>query len=843
MSEAWSQWQGQVIDGKFHLKQYLGGSGQSAVFLARLSSDARGAEAKPVAIRLIADSPNPELQLSRWRMALDVSHPHLLRILDSGRCRLGVIDLIYAVMEYGEENLGQIVTERPLTAEEAREMLEPALDALIYLHSRGLVHAHLKPASIMAIGDQLKLASDGICPADVPVFIGVKDEHSVHDARQPGVPDTAKSGAFTAHSHAIYNAPETAGGVWSAAADVWSLGATLAEVLTQHPPSTDSLNYEADPLLPENLPVQFVEIVRGCLRRDLQLRWTIPVIRARLHTLTVRVAQAPTSLNDVAGAARAEALERGSTDNVRVDLPRIGAQSPSPAEVRIPVDVRIKDAAGGGCAPNAVFDRTTNDAYTDRNKYQGTSSLGPSRAPIDSGALAPALTVTFAEALRTKDLASQAAVQEKPLARAAAATAIASEETHVLTKTQGSQALSPDVLTANIRIKDAAGGGCAPAATFADNASHNPDNYQGISSLEGARASNDAGALASALALAGRAFLATITSHTVSATRRLASQTSTAIQRLTSQTAPTARRIASQTKTAVQRVASQAKRIDLVIASQIETLIRRSPAQTVQRLGLAIVIIFTTSVALYISPGLLRHKPASQSAGATTKPAPRVVIAHPERKPSPKKRSSAAPAKPQPGTPLSTQPASQSQAEQSPAPPALQSKVQPASIQPQPQPVSMRGETPSGARHIDDGGAQDDADDANAGADNAPPPSAPRTAARTASSTRNDANSNAAPVSTNVDGVQPVLPEVSRSALHTIRGTVRVSVRVKVDPSGNVARAELASAGPSRYFARKSLEAAQNWKFAPGQNAGSPLLLHFEFRNSGARAFATRVGG
>jgi TonB family protein len=72
---------------------------------------------------------------------------------------------------------------------------------------------------------------------------------------------------------------------------------------------------------------------------------------------------------------------------------------------------------------------------------------------------------------------------------------------------------------------------------------------------------------------------------------------------------------------------------------------------------------------------------------------------------------------------------------------------------------------------------------------------------------------------------------------------VRVSVRVKVDPSGHVARAELVSAGRSKYFARKSLEAAQNWKFAPGQNSGSPLLLHFEFTNSGVRAFAARVGG
>src|SRR5262244_3741246 len=80
MSEAWSQWQGQLIEGRFHLKQYLGGSRRSGVFLAQLSSEAaRGKSTDtPFAIRLIADSPNPELQLSRWRMCQDVVHPHLL---------------------------------------------------------------------------------------------------------------------------------------------------------------------------------------------------------------------------------------------------------------------------------------------------------------------------------------------------------------------------------------------------------------------------------------------------------------------------------------------------------------------------------------------------------------------------------------------------------------------------------------------------------------------------------------------------------------------------------------------------------------------------------------------
>jgi TonB family protein len=92
--------------------------------------------------------------------------------------------------------------------------------------------------------------------------------------------------------------------------------------------------------------------------------------------------------------------------------------------------------------------------------------------------------------------------------------------------------------------------------------------------------------------------------------------------------------------------------------------------------------------------------------------------------------------------------------------------------------------------------------------------------------------------------VQQVVPNVPQTASETIHGTVGVSVRVKVDASGNVVGADLDSPGPSKYFARLSLEAAQRWKFAPsGQNPGRAFVLHFEFRNTGARAFATGAGG
>jgi TonB family protein len=92
--------------------------------------------------------------------------------------------------------------------------------------------------------------------------------------------------------------------------------------------------------------------------------------------------------------------------------------------------------------------------------------------------------------------------------------------------------------------------------------------------------------------------------------------------------------------------------------------------------------------------------------------------------------------------------------------------------------------------------------------------------------------------------VQQVVPDVPQTASDTIQGTLKVSVRIKVDAAGEVRVADLVSQGPSKYFARLSLEAAQRWKFAPSsENGGREFVVHFEFRNTGTRAYATRAGG
>jgi serine/threonine protein kinase len=159
MSETWEQWQGQVVNGEFRLIQCLGSSGQSGVFLTERGQEER----QKAAIKLVpVDAAKAELQLSHWERAKNLSHPNLLRVFATGRCQLKAKSFLYVVMEYAEEDLSQILPFRPLSTGEAREMLVPVTSALEYLHGQALVHAHLKPSNVMAIGDQLKLSTDGV---------------------------------------------------------------------------------------------------------------------------------------------------------------------------------------------------------------------------------------------------------------------------------------------------------------------------------------------------------------------------------------------------------------------------------------------------------------------------------------------------------------------------------------------------------------------------------------------------------------------------------------------------------------------------------------------------------
>jgi TonB family protein len=263
MPEAWKQWEGQVVNGEFPLLQYLGGSEHSAVFLTERHE---GEHSQRAAIKLIPSvGEDSELRLSRWRLAAALSHPHLIPLFEMGRSEICNVPLLYVVMECAEENLAQVLLSRALNTAEARAMLEPVLDVLAYLHDKGFVHGRIKPADIMAIGEQVKVSSDELC----------RTGESVDGPGRPGAYDPPE------YSRGVIPVAESI----SPAGDVWSLGMALIETLTQNLPDVRAAgNYDLLPSLA--LPEPFLDIVRHCLVWDPPGRWTIAEIAARLQNPT-----------------------------------------------------------------------------------------------------------------------------------------------------------------------------------------------------------------------------------------------------------------------------------------------------------------------------------------------------------------------------------------------------------------------------------------------------------------------------------------------------------------------------------------------------------------------------
>jgi hypothetical protein len=277
MADFWKRCEGRVIGGKYPLQQYLGGTPRSGVFLTGHTDALAG---KAVIKFSPAHPGTAKLQLSRWVRAARLSHPNLLRLLDSGRCGLEGRDLLYVVVEYAEENLSQILPERALTSEETLEMLAPVAEALIYLHGEGLAHGHLKPANVHAIGEQIKLSVDAVMVLGELQLVG--------------------RGADS------YGAPELVSSPVTGASDVWSLGITLVEALTQHAPDMQAARHD-DPEVPATLPQPFQDIARHALKRDPAQRWAATDIAALLKSGHVMKTEAPSALAVSAAPAKTPA--------------------------------------------------------------------------------------------------------------------------------------------------------------------------------------------------------------------------------------------------------------------------------------------------------------------------------------------------------------------------------------------------------------------------------------------------------------------------------------------------------------------------------------------------------
>ncbi len=320
LSEVWTRWQGHVINSEFRLGRCLGSSDHSGVYLTRSAA----IDSADLAIKLVpTNRALAEQLLPRWKRASALTHPHLLRLLAWGGCQLEGLPYLYLVMEYADQTLAQLLAQRALAAEEARQLLVPSLEALGFLHGQGLVQGQLKPSNVLVVGEQLKLASDTI--------------------RRVG------EGAISTHALTAYDPPEGRQGNTSPAGDVWGLGVTLFEALTRRLPASMDEAREEQPVPPE-LAQDLRELVIRCLSADPRRRPGVAEL--------ARVEAAPeTTLPPMAVDAAASPVAAASAPTTAFEAGESPAVSAAPKAVAAPAWPRTRLIAilGAVVAAAVVF--------------------------------------------------------------------------------------------------------------------------------------------------------------------------------------------------------------------------------------------------------------------------------------------------------------------------------------------------------------------------------------------------------------------------------------------------------------------------------------------------------
>ena len=283
-----------VLAGRYVLREMLGAGGMATVWRATDEVLGRDVAVKVLSPQFAAD---PDF-LARFereaRHAARLSHPRLVTVFDSG------VDeaLPFIVMELVTgPTLRQVLDHAGmLPPGEAVGIAAAVCEGLEVAHAAGLVHRDIKPANIvLASGGEVKVLDFGIARAD---------------GRVGGTRTQAVLGT------AAYLSPEQASGYPAGpAADLYSLGCVLFEMLTGAPP------FSAETTV--GLAYRQVHDEPGppSARR--------PGLPERLDQITARLlAKDPASRPASAAAARAGLLSALNPDATAVLTPSSGGTVP-----------------------------------------------------------------------------------------------------------------------------------------------------------------------------------------------------------------------------------------------------------------------------------------------------------------------------------------------------------------------------------------------------------------------------------------------------------------------------------------------------------------------------------
>jgi serine/threonine protein kinase len=253
---------GELVQERYALEALIGRGGMAEVWRARDQRLDRS-----VAIKFLAPgfSDQPEFLVRLFNEAQSVasiSHPNVTQVLDYGTADAGP----YLVMEYVSGGSVSDLTGDPLPAETAIDIMIQVAAGAGAAHLRGVVHRDIKPGNILlSEHGVVKLADFGIASSEAATHL-------------------TATGAAIGSAH--YISPEQAMGKHATpAADVYSMGVVLYELLTGHLPfeggnatavAIAHVETEVDPpsSVIHDLDPRLDAVVMRCLAKEPQERFT-----------------------------------------------------------------------------------------------------------------------------------------------------------------------------------------------------------------------------------------------------------------------------------------------------------------------------------------------------------------------------------------------------------------------------------------------------------------------------------------------------------------------------------------------------------------------------------------
>lgn len=316
------------------------------------------------------------------RLAAQLHHPAVCSALDFGISERGE-PLVVSELLHGSGLDELILTEGPLPPARAAQLILPILDALGAAHDKGIIHRDVKPSNIFLARDE----HGSIRPKllDFGIARGLADDHRITMAGVVcGTPD--------------YMSPEQARGSKDvdARSDVWSVCATLYEMVAGRPPFRgDNYNEVMFKVIHEPYPP-----IRHLLEADAELAAILE------RGLTKQRAARFQSTRELARSLSQFLLQRG----VDVDVCGVSLRSRLSSSASLPVSE----------AEQALVERITARASQiavtmPRAVASAPRHERPSLAPVRKR---PGHRRWLLTALATASLLGLAAWSSRPLARA-----------------------------------------------------------------------------------------------------------------------------------------------------------------------------------------------------------------------------------------------------------------------------------------------------------------------------------------------------------------------------------------------------------------------------------------